>query len=210
MESSQSSEKFSLLYVCLDSEYFHTCLFLAWEWKRKCCLDSSLLMINCWRGSTQQARIQRFGWENCCMVAHCILLENSFLWGYAQVQTAILCYKVTLKLIFRSVETVQALQGSGQSLGVCPWGKSSWRQENECMRFFSLFAVYRPAKLPLPWAPRFVPCASAGFDRYPFQDMTQLCHGKEQIGYPERAQWILCAPLAGSTQTFQGTWQQCL
>lgn len=51
------------------------------------------------------------------MFAHCILLDNSFLWGRAKVQTAILCYKVTLKLIFRSLETAQLCKSPGSHSG---------------------------------------------------------------------------------------------
>lgn len=163
-------------------------------------------MINCSRGNTQQARIQRFGWEHCCMFAHCILLDNPLLWGYAYTDCC-LCYKVTMKLIFRCVETAQALQESGQFLGVCPWGKSccSWRQENESMRYF-LCLLYTGQLSFLCLEPQgLFLVQSASFDGYQFQ-----CHGKEQIGYPEWAQWVLHAPLAGSTQTFQGTWQQRL
>lgn len=73
------------------------------------------------------------------------------------------------------------------------------------MRYFLclLHAVLLSSLCPEPRG--FFLVQSASFEGYQFQ-----CHGKEQIGHPEWAQWVLRAPLAGSTQTFQGAWQQCL
>lgn len=64
--------------------------------------------------------MQRFGWEPCYGFA--LSPAGYFIpLGMHIVQAAILCYKVILKLVFRSVETVQALhQEPGQSLGACP------------------------------------------------------------------------------------------
>lgn len=70
-------------------------------------------------------------------------------------QTAILCYKVILKLVFRSVETAQVLQ---QQLGLVLESKVAVLESREMNAYvvFSAHAVYRPAKLPLPSASRFI------------------------------------------------------